>query len=83
MVETELKKLLTQIQNRHCAGQTIEVKSAHGGCPEKLYDTLSAFSNQDSGAHLCLAWTKRLIFPRSVSMMRRICSARSWNTANR
>ena len=43
MVETELKRLLTQIQNRQCEEQTIEVKSAHGGCPEKLYDTLSSF----------------------------------------
>ena len=52
MVETEMKRLLTQIQNRQCEEQTIEVKSAHGGCPEKLYDTLSSFSNQDSGGIL-------------------------------
>ncbi len=25
------------------------MKAAHGGCPEKLYDTISSFSNQDSG----------------------------------
>ena len=36
MVEAELKKLLAQIQSRHCEEQTIEVKSAHGGCPEKI-----------------------------------------------
>lgn len=29
--------------------QTVEVKAAHDGCPEKLRDTLSSFSNQDSG----------------------------------
>lgn len=52
MVETELKALLAQIQSRRCEGQTIEVKSAHRGCPERLYDTLSAFSNQDSGGVL-------------------------------
>ena len=52
MVETEMKRLLTQIQNRQCEEQTIEVKSAHGGCLEKLYDTLSSFSNQDSGGIL-------------------------------
>lgn len=49
MVESELKDLLLKIQKQKCEGQTIEVKAAHGGCPGKLYDTLSAFSNQDSG----------------------------------
>lgn len=49
MVEKELKDLISQIQTRGCEQQTTEVKCAHGGCPEKLYDTISAFSNQDSG----------------------------------
>lgn len=40
MVETELKNLLAQIQNRNCEEQAIEVKSARLECPEKLYDTL-------------------------------------------
>lgn len=29
--------------------QTIEIKAAHTDCPKRLYDTLSSFSNQDSG----------------------------------
>ena len=29
--------------------QTVEVKAAHLGCPKRLYDTLSSFSNQDGG----------------------------------
>ena len=29
--------------------QNVEIKSAHQGCPKKLYDTLSSFSNQDGG----------------------------------
>lgn len=62
MVEAELKALLTQIQSRHCEGQTIEVKSAHRGCPEKLYDTLSAFSNQDSGGILVFGLDERADF---------------------
>lgn len=62
MVETELKKLLTQIQNRHCEEQTMEVKSAHGGCPEKLYDTLSSFSNQDSGGILVFGLDEKADF---------------------
>ena len=52
MVETELKELLYKIQNRKCEEQVVEVKAAHKGCPEKLYDTLSSFSNQDSGGTL-------------------------------
>ena len=52
MVETELKDLLDKIRNRKCEEQVVEVKAAHKGCPEKLYDTLSAFSNQDSGGTL-------------------------------
>ena len=52
MVETELKELLDKIRNRKCEEQVVEVKAAHKGCPEKLYDTLSSFSNQDSGGTL-------------------------------
>lgn len=49
MVEQELWDLIHKIQKLGCEAQTIEVKSAHVGCPEKLYDTISAFSNQNSG----------------------------------
>lgn len=49
MVEKELHDLIRQIQTRGCEEQTTEVKSARGGCPEKLYDTISSFSNQNSG----------------------------------
>lgn len=49
MVEKELHDLIKHIQIRGCEGQTTEVKAAHQECPEKLYDTISAFSNQNSG----------------------------------
>lgn len=52
MIEEELHDLIKKIQRRGCEWQTIEVKAAHQGCPEKLYDTISAFSNQDSGGIL-------------------------------
>lgn len=52
MIEEELHKLIEKIQRRGCEEQTMEVKSAHHGCPEKLYDTLSAFANQDDGGVL-------------------------------
>lgn len=52
MIELELLQLVQKIRTQGCEGQILEVKSAHGGCPERLYDTLSAFSNQDSGGTL-------------------------------
>lgn len=52
MIEEELHQLINKIQHRGCEWQTTEVKAAHRGCPEKLYDTISAFANQDSGGIL-------------------------------
>lgn len=49
MVEKELRDFIERIRIRGCEGQVTEVKAAHEGCPEKLYDTISAFSNQNSG----------------------------------
>lgn len=49
MLETELRALLLKIQQRKCEEQTVEVKSAHRGCPERVYDTFSSFANQDDG----------------------------------
>lgn len=49
MVEKELRDLIEHIQIRRYEGQSVEVKAARKGCPEKLYDTISAFSNQNSG----------------------------------
>lgn len=49
MLETELQLLISKVQKRECEERTVEVKSAHLGCPEKLYDTFSSFSNQDEG----------------------------------
>lgn len=49
MIEEELRDLIEKIQTLGCEWQTLEVKSAHRGCPERLYDTISAFSNQDDG----------------------------------
>ena len=49
MVETELIDLIQKIQMMKCETQTLELKAAHKGCPKRLYDTLSSFSNQDTG----------------------------------
>lgn len=44
-----LEYLIAKVRTYKCEMQTVEVKSAHDGCPTKLYDTLSSFSNQDDG----------------------------------
>jgi len=49
MQETQLKDLVLKLQQLHCEFQTVEVKSAKNGCPKRLYDTLSSFSNQSTG----------------------------------
>jgi ATP-dependent DNA helicase RecG len=49
MTELELKELIEKIQGQKAETQSIELKRASGGCPKKLYDSLSAFSNQDDG----------------------------------
>ena len=49
MTSEEFAEMLNRIQKLRCETQTLELKSAAGGCPKKLYDTLSSFSNQDDG----------------------------------
>lgn len=49
MLNEELSELASSICRQKSEGQTIEVKAAHVDCPKHLYDTLSSFSNQDSG----------------------------------
>lgn len=49
MTLAELRELLAQVQSIHAETQTLELKSAAKGCPSRLYDTLSSFSNQDEG----------------------------------
>ncbi|MBQ8416404.1 MAG: putative DNA binding domain-containing protein [Clostridia bacterium] len=52
-MQTEaLKKLVYDIQSKKTETQTIELKSAENGCPTRLFDTLSSFSNQDEGGIL-------------------------------
>lgn len=49
MQTEDLRKLVGKIQHMQCEMQTIELKAANKGCPTRLYDTLSSFSNQDEG----------------------------------
>ena len=49
MLEEELEKLAIRVTIEKAESQTIELKSAHQGCPTRLYDSLSSFSNQNEG----------------------------------
>ena len=45
----ELQSLIERVREFKYESQILEVKSAHTGCPTKLYPVLSGFSNQDDG----------------------------------
>ena len=49
ILPNELIDLAKSVCNQKAETQTIECKAAHTDCPKRLYDTLSSFSNQDSG----------------------------------
>ena len=49
MTPEDLKSLVATVCKTKTETQELEIKSARGGCPKKLFDTLSSFSNQDSG----------------------------------
>lgn len=49
MQEEALRRLVEDIQRQKTEKQTLELKTANGGFPNKIYDTLSSFSNQDEG----------------------------------
>lgn len=44
-----LKKMVSDIKKIKAETQTIELKTATHGCPTRLFDSLSSFSNQDEG----------------------------------
>lgn len=49
MQANDLIELIHRVQRQRSEGQTIELKAATQGCPTRLYDTLSSFSNQNNG----------------------------------
>lgn len=49
MNEMDLKNIVKKIQNAQAEFQTIEVKRSKTQATERLFDTLSSFSNQDDG----------------------------------
>lgn len=49
MFAEDLVKLAERVCKKKTEMQNLELKAANKGCPTKLYDTLSSFSNQDCG----------------------------------
>ena len=49
MQNEELRKIVLNVKTMKTETQTIELKAASQGCPTRLFDTLSSFSNQDEG----------------------------------
>lgn len=49
MISEELIELVLDIQRKRCETQHLELKKANKGCPKRLYNTLSSFSNQLGG----------------------------------
>jgi ATP-dependent DNA helicase RecG len=49
MTREDLQLLITEVQQSQCELADIEVKSAHGGTPQRLYEPLSAFANRTEG----------------------------------
>lgn len=52
MLDNELIDLVNDVIDKGCEMQNIELKAAQKGCPKKLYDTISGFSNQQNGGIL-------------------------------
>ena len=48
MTKEELLEKLDEIQASKCETQMLEIKAAEQGCPKRLYDTLSSFSNKEN-----------------------------------
>lgn len=52
ILANELVELAKSVCKQKAETQTLECKAAQVDCPKRLYDTLSSFSNQDSGGVL-------------------------------
>ena len=49
MTSENLLELIEKVVKSRAEYQYVELKAAKKGCPEKLYDSLSSFSNRDDG----------------------------------
>ena len=51
MTSEDLFEKLEQIQKLKCETTTLEIKSAERRCPQRLFDSLSSFSNRGIGKY--------------------------------
>ena len=49
MTLEELRKLVAEIRSAQSESDTVEVKTARGGTPKRLYEAMSAFANRTGG----------------------------------
>ena len=49
MTLEELRKLILELQDTRSESDTVEVKTAKGGTPKRLYEAMSAFANRTGG----------------------------------
>ena len=59
MLTSELIQLVETVRRTRAEAQTTEVKAANKGCPARLYDTLSSFSNQDGGGKILFGLSEK------------------------
>ena len=52
MTRKEVEQLITEVQKRQSELDSVEVKTARGGTPKRLYEALSAFANRTGGGVL-------------------------------
>ena len=62
MLYEELIDLANATMKQKAEGQMLEVKAAHVDCPKRLYDTLSSFSNQDTGGIILFGFNEQTDF---------------------
>jgi len=59
MLPEQLIRLANEIIKNKCEMQNIELKSSEHGATERLYDTLSSFSNQSGGGIIIFGISKK------------------------
>ena len=59
MQPAELTALVKEIHRQRTERQNVELKACAGGFPGRIYDTLSAFANQDEGGIIIFGMTDK------------------------
>ncbi len=62
MTREELLELVAEVQRHQSELEDVEVKSARGGTPERLYEALSAFANRTDGGVILFGLDERRNF---------------------